>query len=152
MAGMSNGVEVAVERIRAAARNVFLLRFHGHGDPGIAGVSDGRGVGAGHRTAIEPGNIAVLRPILARLRGIFGPYGCVQFMHCQTGRGPDGRRILADIAATLGVPASAGVYDQLGGGLRTFRFEGPTVTAVPGGHALASWCRARPDFAQASAA
>ena len=51
MAGMSNGVEVAVEEIRHAARNIFLLRFHGHGDSGVAGVSDGHGVGSGHRTA-----------------------------------------------------------------------------------------------------
>lgn len=152
MAGMSNGVEVAVEEIRRAARNIFLLRFHGHGDSGVAGVSDGRGVGAGHRTAIEPANIAALRPILARLRSAFGPYGCVQFMHCKTGSGPDGRRILADIAATLGVPVSAGIRDQLGGGLDTFRFEGPTFTAIPGGGSLASWCRALPDFAQISVA
>jgi hypothetical protein len=152
MPGMSNGVEVAVEEIRRSARNVFLLRFHGHGDPGVVGVSDGHGVGSGHRTAIEPSNIAALRPILARLRGVFGPYGCIQFMHCQTGRGPDGRRILGDIANTIGVPVTAAVRDQLGGGLRTFRFEGPTFTAIPGGGSLASWCRARPDFAMMSVA
>jgi hypothetical protein len=50
-------------------------------------------------------------------------------------------------SAEVGVPVSAGINDQLGGGLATFRFEGPTYTAVPGGTTLKSWCESRPDFA-----
>ena len=145
--GMSGGVEQAVNEIlRAAAPGtVFLLRFHGHGAPGVAGISFGQGVPGEHHAALTAANLTALRPVILRLRPIFGPYGCVQFMHCSTGRGPSGRAMLQNIANDLGVPASAGVVDQLGGGLTTFRFEGPTFTAVPGGATLRDWCRGRPD-------
>ena len=152
--GASNGVEQMVQMIATAGRrNVFLLRFHGHGAPGVAGFSFGRGgAGFGHRADIDPANISVLAPILARLRPVFGPYGCVQFMHCSTGRGPSGRAVLKTIAEALGVPVSAGVLDQLGGGLHTFEFEGPTFTAVPGGRSLAQWAQALPEFVGMSVA
>lgn len=148
--GMSNGVEQAIMDISraASAGSVFLLRFHGHGAPGVAGISDGQGEIAGeHLSSIHTGNLARLRQIVSRLRPIFGPYGCVQFMHCSTGRGPNGRRLLSTIANELGVPVTAGVINQLGGGLATFRFEGPTFTAVSGGGSLREWCSRLPDFA-----
>jgi len=148
IAGMSNGVEHAVQEILAnAPRNVFLLRFHGHGAAGVAGISDGQGVGPGHRTDVSPQNLNQVLPIIGRLSSIFGPYGCVQFMHCSTGRGASGRTVLSAIANRLGVPVSAGVQDQLGGGLNTFRFEGPTVTLLPGSLTLSAWASGRPDFA-----
>jgi hypothetical protein len=67
-------------------------------------------------------------------------------MHCETGRGPAGRQMLATVSSILGVPATAGVNTQYGGGENTFRFEGPTFTAVPNGQSLKEWCRALPDF------
>ena len=151
--GASNGVEQAVQMILSASRgNVFLLRFHGHGAPGVAGFSFGQGgAGFGHRADVDPANLHIMLPILARLRPIFGPYGCVQFMHCSTGRGPSGRNVLTSIARTLGVPVSAGIRDQLGGGLATFRFEGPTFTALPSG-AISTWAASRPEFAPATVA
>jgi len=145
--GMSNGVEQLVSEIVGRARNVFMLRFHGHGASGVAGMSMGQmGSGLRHRAGIGPQNLEIMLPILRRLRPIFGAYGCVQFMHCSTGKGPQGRQVLQQIANHLGVPVSAGTIDQLGGGLNTFRFEGPTFTAVPGGASLAGWCGALPDF------
>ena len=145
--GMCNGVEQAVTNIiSAAGTDVFLLRFHGHGAPGLAGVSFGHGDLGDHNSSIHMGNWAYLRPIIARLSGIFGPYGCIQFMHCETGNGPQGRTMLQNIANTVGVPASGGIRTQYGGGSTTFRFEGPTCTAFPGGATLASWCASRPDF------
>lgn len=147
--GMSNGVEQAVNDIVRASHNVFLLRFHGHGAPGTASVSSGHGEldpSMVHRADITLSNLATIRPILARLRGVFGPYGCVQFMHCETGRGPDGRRLLQSIANELGVPVSAGINTQYGGGTKTFRFEGPTFTAFPSGRTLATWSSALPNF------
>jgi peptidoglycan hydrolase-like protein with peptidoglycan-binding domain len=147
--GMSNGVEQAVNDIVSAHRNLFLLRFHGHGAPGTASISSGHGEldpGMIHRADITLSNLAVIRPIVARLRTVFGPYGCVQFMHCETGRGPNGRRVLQAIADELRVPVSAGINTQFGGGTKTFRFEGPTFTALPSG-TLAQWCRALPNFA-----
>lgn len=148
--GMSNGVEQAVSEILRAGSGVFLLRFHGHGARGAAGISSGHGdldPNMIHRADIALENLRELRPVLSRLRGLFGPYGCVQFMHCETGGGPNGRQLLREIAGLLGVPASAGVNTQFGGGLKTFRFEGPTFTAVPGGGSLRSWCESRPNFA-----
>lgn len=151
--GMSNGVEQAVEEIlyAASSRNIFLLRFHGHGSSGIAGVSDGEGeMGEGHRSYIDLSTYATMAPILQPLRDIFGPYGSVQFMHCSTGRGANGRALLENIADTLGVPATAGTIDQLGGGTNTFKFEGPTYTACPHGQTLSSWSRSRSAFAAVS--
>jgi hypothetical protein len=148
--GMCNGVEQAVTEILGAGRNVFLLRFHGHGARGAAGISSGHGEldpNMIHRADIALQNLREIRPVLMRLRSLFGPCGCVQFMHCETGGGPNGRRMLQQIADILGVPASAGVHTQYGGGTKTFRFEGPTHTAIPGGGPLATWCRALPNFA-----
>lgn len=152
--GMSNGVAQAVQMILGASPgNVFLLRFHGHGAPGVAGISFGHGgAGFGHRADIDLSNLPIMIPLLTRLRGIFGPYGCIQFMHCSTGRGPNGQTVLRAIANAVGVPVSAGVQDQLGGGANTFRFEGPTFTAVPGGGSIASWASSRPNFPQMTVA
>ena len=92
------------------------------------------------------GNWAYLQPIIRRLSTIFGPYGCIQFMHCETGGGPQGQTMLQNIANTVGVPATGGVRTQYGGGSMTFRFEGPTYTAFPNGRNLATWSASRPDF------
>jgi hypothetical protein len=147
--GACNGVEQAVsDIIRAAPGKIFLLRFHGHGAPGVAGISSGEDdVDPSHRADIAPGNIAELLPVLSRLRPIFGPYGSVEFMHCSTGRGRNGRAVLNAIARAIGVPVSAAVFDQLGGGVDTFRFEGPTYTAMPGSQTLKAWSAALPEFA-----
>ena len=147
--GMSNGVEQAIMNIVGSGSigSVFLLRFHGHGLPGNAGISDGQGTVPGeHLSSIHTGNISRLRPIIRRLWPIFGPYGCIQFMHCQTGRGIKGRSLLSTIANELRLPVSAAILDQYGGGLTTFRFEGPTFTAIPGGGTLKNWCGGLSDF------
>ncbi len=148
--GMCNGVEQAVSMILAASPgNVFLLRFHGHGAPGVASVASGRGEldPDSQERADILANPGILHT-LSRLSSIFGPYGCVQFMHCQTGRGPEGHQLLSKIARALGVPASAAVTDQygLGDGNVPFGYTGPTVTAVPSGGTLAGWVRSLPDF------
>ena len=145
--GMSNGVEQAINDIvRNVGTDVFLLRFHGHGAPGVAGISDGHGLPGEHGSSIHMGNWAYLEPIVRRLRVIFGPYGCIQFMHCETGNGPAGRTMLQNIATATGVPASGGNRTQYGGGTRTFRFEGPTTTMFPSGD-LKTWSMTRPEFA-----
>jgi hypothetical protein len=146
--GMCNGVEQAITNIvsSVAPGTVFLMRFHGHGAPGVAGVSDGRGDLGEDRSSIDMANWAALEPIMRRLSVIFGPYGCIQFMHCETGNGPQGRQMLQAVANAVKVPATGGVRTQYGGGLRTFKFEGPTVTAFPGGGSLRSWSSALPEF------
>jgi hypothetical protein len=147
--GMSNGIEQMINAIVRQARDVFILRFHGHGAPGGAAFSSGdweldpRG---DNRATLTLRNLATMRPVIRRLRSVFGPYGCIQFMHCSTGRGQRGRQLLQAIADETGVPVTAAIYDQLGGGVTTFRYEGPTFTALPSG-TLKEWCRSRPDFA-----
>jgi hypothetical protein len=153
LGGLCNGVEQAVSMILSGSPgDVFLLRFHGHGAPGIAGVAFGRGDTGGawdQKSDIDVDTLAQTLPMLSRLKKIFGPYGCVQFMHCETGQGPQGRALLSRISAALGVPASAAVTEQCGLGLGNlpFGYTGPTVTAVPRGGTLAGWARTLPDFA-----
>ena len=147
--GMCNGVEQAVNDIISRSRNIFLLRFHGHGARGTASISSGHGdldPDMIHRGDITLSNLEQIRHTVARLRPVFGPYGCVQFMHCATGGGASGRELLKQISKILGVPVSAGKLTQYGGGLRTFRFEGPTATFSSDSIGFRSWCMNLPDF------
>lgn len=148
--GMSNGVQQAVTEICSVARNAFLLRFTGHGGPGRARISGGRGeldLSYEGKTGINASNIDQFQAVLSRLRPVFGRYGVVQFMHCSVGQGSKGTIFLTKIANIFGVPATAGINTQRsGGGLPSFRFEGPTKTVAPGGRSLKDWCRALPDF------
>lgn len=162
--GMCNGIEAAVDAIvsRATTRNLFLLRFHGHGSPGAAGISDGHGeiprtctstsctdavpISEEENTAATLLSLARLRSVWERLRGVFSPYGSVQFMHCSTGRGITGRRFLEAFADIVEVPVTAAREVQYGGELDTFRFEGSVRTAFPNGGSLMSWSQALPDF------
>lgn len=158
LGGMCNGVEQAVQAILAASPgNVFLLRFHGHGAPGVAGASFGKAnldPNMSERSSFDTGTLSVMLPVVMRLRGVFGPYGCIQFMHCKTGRGRDGRTLLNTIANAVGVPVSAAVDNQYGltKGPLPFGLTGPIVTAVPGGIPLALWANLLPEFAAMSAA
>ena len=144
--GMSNGVEQAISLIRAAAvgGSVSLLRFHGHGSPGGAGIGAGQWEHGDHGNILGPGRIADIGSLFGRLRGLFSPYGCIQFMHCSTGSGPSGTSVLQAVANATGVPATAAIRVQLGGGSTTFRYEGPTKTAIPGGGTLKSWAAGLP--------
>ncbi|WP_197355369.1 peptidoglycan-binding protein [Aureliella helgolandensis] len=148
--GMCNGIEQAICDIRGRANNLFLLRFHGHGAPGAAGVSDGHGSIEDHSTFR---NDTATRNALSRLRGCFGSYGCIQFMHCNTAQGAQGTSFLRMVSSVTGVPASAGVDTQFAGTLRkTVRFEGPTRTFCPSGGAMRSWATTLPQFAGMSIA
>jgi hypothetical protein len=143
--GACNGVEQIVDMITHAGRDVFLLRFHGHGAPGVAGVSDGHEDGVPERSDISAR--ANIINMLTRLRSIFGQYGCVEFIQCQTGRGAKGRHLLSLMANQLGVPVTAAVQDQPFGKTWSFRLDGPIVTSFPSGHTLSSWSKSRPPFA-----
>src|SRR3546814_11998807 len=60
--GMCNGVEQIVSDIVrfAPSGGVFLLRFHGHGAPGVAGFSAGHGsIPRQHPSSISPDNKAL---------------------------------------------------------------------------------------------
>lgn len=150
LGGMCNGVEQAVQQIlsRVPPRSLFLLRFHGHGSPGWAGFASGTGglSAPQHHDALETANMARVSSVIARLKPLFGPYGCIQFMHCSTGRGTAGTQLLQTITNQTGVPVSAALNTQLGGGSTTFRFEGPTKTVLPGGKSLRAWAEGLPEF------
>lgn len=156
MGGTCNGLEQAIYMIRSASAGcVFLLRFHGHGNSGLAGVGFGHGEEGFQRNTFNNAAVKHVRETIAKLRGAFGPYGCVQFMHCNVAQGREGRSFLANMADILQVPVSAGIHTQYGGGYRgydSFRFTGPTHTALPGGKTLKSWCSGLPEFLQMSVA
>jgi Putative peptidoglycan binding domain len=142
--GMCNGVEQIVSQL-SGLTNVFLLRFHGHGAPGVASGSSGHGELDPKMRELSDiwGNPTIVR-ILGRLAQIFGPYGCIQFIECQTGAGAKGRLLLRKLADQLGVPVTGAVRDQPFGRLWTFRLSGPTVTVVPGAGSLSDWCKSLP--------
>lgn len=152
-AGMSNGVGQAIQDIVSQGSGLFLLRMHGHGAAGNIGMSDGRGIAGQHRTDLDQSTIAAISAELGRLRGVFGPHGCVQLMACNTGQGSQGRSLLRQLANIWNVPVSAGIQTQFAGGLaKSIRFEGPTVTECPGGKTLTQWLRGLPAFAGMSVA
>lgn len=144
MSGMSNGVSVAMDLIVTRAKalgSVALLRFHGHGGHGVMGVSSGEGDGIPHLSDIANANFGKLLPSLMRIRHIFCPFGSVEMHGCDVAGGKDGPILLTKLAAVWGVPVTAGVMTQFGGGKKTFVFEGPTLTGFPGGGDLKSWSK-----------
>ncbi len=157
LGGMCNGLEQAMNMVLAnAPQGLFMLRFHGHGFPGGAGVSAGRWdlTGGRQRDAVTTQELEDdydTQYQYARLRGLFGPYGCIQFMHCNTARGTTGQRFLDAMTGLASVPVSAGIDTQYSGGSNwaTWFFEGPTRTRVPGGRSMKSWARSRPAFTTA---
>lgn len=142
--GMSNGVRVAMQKIqaRASGHNTVLLRFHGHGAPGVMGVS----VGTDAEISSEFGVrfLSSLARFVAPLAWVFSPMGSAELHGCRVGAGKDGRRLVSALSNAWGVPVSAGLRSQYGGGLSTFRFEGPVFTAFPAGKDLKTWARSLP--------
>ena len=136
--GLSGGAPHVLTVVRGAARGgqVVLLRFHGHGGPGRMLVSSGRistGSSLDHRYG--EGFVNALRT----LRPMFARFGSVEMHGCRVALGRPGRTLLARMADALGVPVTAGLNPQRGGGPSTFRFEGPTLTICPNGRQLRSW-------------
>jgi hypothetical protein len=138
--GISMGSPLVLNRVRSQARlgEVVLLRFHGHGTPGQMIISSGRiaaGSSLDHRYG--EGFFTALRA----LRPIFASFGSVEMHGCKVGQGRDGRALLSGMADALGVPVTAGINSQYGGGITTYRFEGQTRTICPKGESLVSWSR-----------
>jgi len=150
--GMCNGVEQVVSQLSGWS-NVFLLRFHGHGAPGVASTSTGHGeLDPKMRERGDIWNNQTIIKTLGRLATTFGPYGCIEFIECQTGAGTSGRTLLRKLADQTGVPVTGAVHDQPFGKRWSFRLSGPTVTVVPGGGNLSTWCKLLPPFPGACAA
>lgn len=146
--GMSNGIEQAVMEVRKRATpgSLYLLRFHGHGAPGLAGASSGE-------LAFDPdsrsdwANTPETRAALMKLKGLFGAFGCIQFMHCQTGRRKQGKEFLSLVANAAGVPASGAYRDQYSSTAKELlRYEGPARSVCPAGRSLKEWSMGRPQL------
>jgi hypothetical protein len=150
-----NGIGEVVQRIlmrSSSDGSLVLLRFFGHGASANMGISDGEGyiqdrrgrrtfLEDASRTSITNKNFSDAASTLGRLRFSFGVYSSVELHGCNVSRGVDGRQLMQRLAGLWGVPVSGGTQSQYGGGVCTFRFEGPVYTAFPAGHNLRSWSR-----------
>ncbi len=145
--GMSGGSPVVVDRVVAQATNnsLVLLRFHGHGSPGHMIVSSGV-LDTGSALAQEYG--PKFFSYLRRLGPLFLDYGSIELNGCRVGQGRAGRLLLQGMANAIGVPVTAGIQSQYGGGSSTFRFEGPTRTICPYGQSLRSWAASKCGISQ----
>ena len=141
--GMSNGLEVAMNEIaaRGGRGETMLLRFHGHGNNALQNVTGGEINGAPHLAAISLSNYGQIEHLLTRIKKIFVEFGAVQLLGCDVGGG-NGASLVARLAETWGVPVTAGIHTQFGGGDKTFRFEGAVVSKFPGGGTLKTWSAA----------
>ncbi|MCB0522692.1 MAG: peptidoglycan-binding protein [Lewinellaceae bacterium] len=129
-------------RAACAVKPVVLLRFYGHGNSGFIQVN-----GSLHYMDINAVDTSEFDSFLISLKPYFASYGSIEFHSCRTGRGRDGRNFLNRVASNTGVPATAGINDQLAAWAendaysieplrwkrRNVRFEGPKRTAYPGG-------------------
>lgn len=148
--GMSGGMTVVTQKILAMTQKLFLLRFIGHGRPGIQAISfgvggergaDGKNHGFGdQRAAFYYGNVQTVR--FLGLQRAFGPYASVQLQGCRVALGVKGRNFVTELAAALEVPVTASPHRQRS----DFGFDGATFTALPRGGSLRDWCAALPDF------
>ena len=144
--GQSNGLNTAMRAIRqrGGTNNVMLLRIHGHGNNGLQNVTGGTINGAPHMAAISLSNYAQAEPDLLLIKDVFVKFGSVQLLGCDVGGG-SGSILVQKLAKTWGVPVSAGVHTQFGGGNKTFRFEGATITGFPNGETLKTWSQGMED-------
>lgn len=143
--GMSNGVAEATARVRSTypANSVVILRFHSHGAPGDMNVSAGTGGDSkADLSGISHDNLPLVTPHLQILGRHMASFGCVEFHGCNVGQSGLGHRLLEGVANAMQRPASAGIKTQYPGGpdsYATFCFEGPVVTAYPGGISMRQW-------------
>jgi hypothetical protein len=149
---MCNGIGQIIQEIISRMREpgeVVLLRFHGHGDSGVMGISDGEGeLSNGHSdlSALTSDVIDMISTQLAMLAPYFGPYSSVELHGCKVAKKPAGREMIQKLANVWGVPVSGGVYDQKSRGIATFRFEGPVFTAFSKGMTLKQWAARLPSL------
>jgi peptidoglycan hydrolase-like protein with peptidoglycan-binding domain len=136
--GMSNGLVQAITMIRNAAINcgskVFLLRFIGHGGPGVQDLTGGPGGwdeyikgkkrwhplpayeanSGGGKTVKTRDHVYQLQAsrtsatvAMSKLSGLFSCYGSIELHGCNVGYGSHGHALLKLSADAAGVPVSA---------------------------------------------
>ena len=136
--------DVVDKIIEKGEGKIALLRFHGHGLPGMQGIW----VEAGKADLVYSGglkksdirfsgmsitteNIQYLGPQLGRLQKEFVKGAWMQLHGCNVGEGPEGRMLLHKIANYTKVPVKAGIGMQFAGNGTTRTLEGMTYTAQP---------------------
>ncbi|MFL5296089.1 MAG: peptidoglycan-binding protein [Phenylobacterium sp.] len=151
--GMSNGL-AQVEADLGHQRDLFLLRFIGHGCPGVQGLGIGLGGWIEPRPGGKPlihffkGERSRVKGSAARRAGwdgltrIFGPYASVELHGCHVGAGKVGHQLLASLAKVLRVPVTASSASQH----QAVGFDGPTITVWPPGMTASRWAASLPDF------
>jgi len=143
--GACGGAPLVVKEVlrRARRNSVAILRFHGHGSPGVMVLTGGRG--SGHFTSINVDYIDSIVNFLIRndIKSIFPPFGSVELHGCRVARGPDGLRLLQGLAYACGVPVTAGIGYQYGGYPMSavLRFEGRIRTVFPKNVSLKTWAK-----------
>jgi hypothetical protein len=149
---MSNGVGQAITEIKSRARgsgSLLLIRFHGHGAPGLAAISHGT-------SRLNPGInpilaqtvftievVKLLRPLLQGVAPLMNNMGFVEFHSCRVAQGHNGASMIRDLAAIWQAPVSAGLSRQKGGGNLNFVLQQPSFTSFPAGANLKTWAAGR---------
>jgi hypothetical protein len=152
MGPMSNGVVQVMVEIRARAKgkkqSLVLVRFHGHGAPGLLAISFGKrslfpGVHApNERTVLNADTIGVLRSALA-IDPYLADFGFIEMHACKVARGSVGIRMLKDLAEIWKAPVTAGLTSQSMGGKANYVLTAPSYTAFPGDVDLKKWASTR---------
>jgi hypothetical protein len=153
LGGMSNGLAQVIGDVvrRANGNNIMLVRFHGHGGPGLQSIAHGTRKIAGKMdyneelTVLNATTLQKLLGVVSQLASAMCSFGFVELHGCRVGKGPHGPGLVASLADCWKVPVSAGIpfaksgYDKVAGSAVTFDLEGPIETAFPGRGNLASW-------------
>jgi len=137
MYGMSGAVEHMVHQVIMQAvkpGRINLLRFHGHGAPGMMNIAAGKEVHFQHHSGISNSNLGSTKDTLGKLKPYFAKSRARVELHgCKVAKGANGQKLIKDLAKIWGVPVSAGTESQYGGVGKQFKFEGPVHTAMPSG-------------------
>ena len=138
MYGMCGAVEDVVYKIknRAGQHHVItLLRFHGHGAPGMMNIAAGKDNSFVHHSGISNSNFQATKGTLSELKPFFSQHKARVELHgCNVAKGSKGELLIKNLAKVWGVPVSAGVKTQYGGVGNQFKFEGLVQTADPKGN------------------
>ena len=154
--GMSNGVAQLVSQVRSRVggkRNLMMLRFHGHGSPGLIAVSHGsRRVSPGidpiaARSIITLELLPVLTPLLQQIAPLMNDFGFIELHSCRVGEGATGTRFVKQLADAFKAPVRAARSKQAV--VDVFTLVGPTQAGFPGGVHLSDWASSREESVRA---
>lgn len=151
---MTNGVVQVMTDIRAQVAEkskLLLMRFHGHGGPGLASLTFGKRSldlvkGIDHEatlTVLNGRTVAALTPVLRQMAPLMANFGFVEFHACRVALGAAGAALLRNLAEIWNVPVTASTESQSATGAANFVLSGHLVTAFPGAVDLRRWAFSR---------